>query len=416
MSNSSRGVWNRQFLFFLGLLLLYAGASSIPTVKEVGLSLRWAVPVLFTLMAGLGFATWQNEYTGTRPFKGFDIYMLGWIAFAFLSAFWSIEPYYTVGRSGTLLVFYVVIFWVVWALADQVGEDRVVKIIVWAVASVFISSFVLALIPITREVAWEGGRFQGLIESPNGLGAMGALTVPLIVRQVAIEESYIYHALVFLVVGEILLTGQRSSIGITLGVFVFIYVMSYGKKSVKSGIFILFLYSIVAYFMYREFLYEKVIRYETLENLSTRETIWGLMIGYIEEKPLIGHGFGTEDFLHEWYGVSAIEEGFRGIYAANSYIGLTAQTGILGAATFFGPLVFIFCKSSLFGRTGGIRKVTMAAVLLAGLVLGITESWTYAMGNLHCLSFWTIVMLLVRRSVIRRAAQPKSTPRTRAQT
>jgi O-antigen ligase len=122
----------------------------------------------------------------------------------------------------------------------------------------------------------------------------------------------------------------------------------------------------------------------------------------IRQKPFLGHGFGTEELLFQSYGYdpeSFLEH--SGSYLHNSYLGLTAQLGLVGAVTFFMPLVFFAYRRFRLSLGDGRLDLThgLEGTLIAAFVTCFFESWIYSMGNSQAFPFWVCLMLLVRTTV-----------------
>jgi O-antigen ligase len=135
---------------------------------------------------------------------------------------------------------------------------------------------------------------------------------------------------------------------------------------------------------------------------SGRLEVWPLVLPLIQDRWVLGHGFGTEEFALANAGYLFQE--FQGGYFHNSYLGLAYQLGIIGVLLFWGPLLVVFLWQ--LWRSRHDSKLSLShvyeAVLLAGLVSAMFESWVYSVGNAFSFPFWICVMLLVRRMVLER--------------
>jgi exopolysaccharide production protein ExoQ len=380
----------------------FAG-SSIEPVSNLMQTGRWIIPAFFAVMAAFGLLI-RNSYSGKRSIQLFDFYIIFWISLAFLSASYSIDSDLTIYRSITLLIMYLAIFRVIWAITDLAGEERIISIIVFSAIIIYLLGF--ASLVVIPGHAFMQGRYNGILENPNAVGGLTAIVFPLLFGRLILYRKRLYYAMVGLALVSLLLCGQRSGIGVTVATTFYVIWRSRAKGRLYVGFFVILIVSLVLYKMGTQSISETIVRPETLETGAGRDIIWKLMQGYIEKRPYLGHGFGTEDLLHGIYGVLPKAYGFRGEYASNAYIGLTAQLGYFGSILFFVPLIILFLKN-FFSRYGSdLTTVTLNAVLLAGLMLCLTESWIYSMGNILALPFWTSVMLLIRRSYIRRLDIP----------
>ena len=130
-----------------------------------------------------------------------------------------------------------------------------------------------------------------------------------------------------------------------------------------------------------------------------RFEIWPMAIDAIKQSPLLGHGFGTEEFWLDEMGVTAEDFSIhQGKYMHNSYLGLTYQLGLVGTTVLFMPLFGLVLKATLrlLRQRLSLRQTGYLAMLIAGLIAAGAESWIYSVGNAFCFPFWTAIMLLIR--------------------
>jgi hypothetical protein len=82
----------------------------------------------------------------------------------------------------------------------------------------------------------------------------------------------------------------------------------------------------------------------------------------------------------------------------NSYLGLFLQVGAAGLALFLGLAAALLARAGLaLGALRGERRLLVAAltgVFVAGLVLGIFQSYLYAPGNNATGALWICAFLL----------------------
>jgi hypothetical protein len=103
-------------------------------------------------------------------------------------------------------------------------------------------------------------------------------------------------------------------------------------------------------------------------------------------RPLLGTGFGAEEFVDRYYG-------FHSGNPENSYVGLFMQVGIIGLAA-FAVLVGI-CVAPFLTRVARSPSVApgAAGAVAAGLLLGLSQSYFHAAGNIAFIPFWTVLLL-----------------------
>jgi O-antigen ligase len=113
-----------------------------------------------------------------------------------------------------------------------------------------------------------------------------------------------------------------------------------------------------------------------------------------------GYGFGTEEraFVDRYYTFdSALPE--------NSYIGALLQLGLAGLALVVGLGLLALWRIRL--------SPVAAAVLAAGIVLGVTQSYLFAVGNDATIPVW-LAWFMLAAAAARREPGPRRPARGRA--
>jgi O-antigen ligase len=133
-----------------------------------------------------------------------------------------------------------------------------------------------------------------------------------------------------------------------------------------------------------------VIR-RTFFTSSGRRAAWSGAIHQAEKRPVAGYGFGTEArvFVDRY-------ANFESDLVENAYIGAALQLGIVGLVLFVAVAVVALGP---FARapSGGI-EAACAGVAAAALVVAVTQSYFFSVGNIGTLTAWVSLFLL--------AAQP----------
>lgn len=137
---------------------------------------------------------------------------------------------------------------------------------------------------------------------------------------------------------------------------------------------------------------QAVVNYRTLLGSSGRAHAWDGAIRLCMERPLLGYGFGTEErVFNDHYYV------FQGARPENSYIGLALQLGLVGLGLFL--LGGVVLAIVFFQRVRGWRRsrpvpLACAGIVASGLVLALSQSYVYSVGNVATVSFWLAAFLL----------------------
>ncbi|HYZ78969.1 MAG TPA: O-antigen ligase family protein [Gaiellaceae bacterium] len=131
----------------------------------------------------------------------------------------------------------------------------------------------------------------------------------------------------------------------------------------------------------------------TLFGTSGRARAWDAAVHQVARRPVAGYGFGTEAqvFVDRYYG-------FDSTVPENSYLGVALQLGIVGLVAFLVVLAAVVWVAAVaLRRLSGAALAAAracAAVVAAGLVLGMTQSYLTSAGNLASPAVWLAALLL----------------------
>lgn len=105
-------------------------------------------------------------------------------------------------------------------------------------------------------------------------------------------------------------------------------------------------------------------------------------------RPALGTGFGAEEFVNRYYGYNSGNP-------EDGYVGLFMQTGVVGLALF---LVAVgVCLLPLLRRRVRARLSNTyagaAGAAVAGLLLGLSQSYFHSAGNIAAVPFWIVLLL-----------------------
>ncbi len=388
---------DKWFPVWFTLPFLFA-TLDVEVVQSVATAARWGV-----LFAAAFFAF----YSGFRRGRGAaarwlsaDSMAVVWIGVLALSYFWSIEPVYSFQRAVSMGLIYVVAFWYVWDWVDRRSDDRFITRALWTIAVVLAANLLVggAFAPSTVLAA----RFQGFFLNPNNIGLIAVLAVPLSFSRMLCSRRWIDCGLWGIFVISVITCGSRTALvasvaamGVIIGVrFI---------KNMKAAMGVLLVLTLgIAGLSRTQFFEERVLRKKTLETMSNRTFFWDLARErYIPRRPRLGHGFGSDRDIHEYYGVQLSSLQLRGYGVMSSYYGLAVAMGVPFTVFFFSVLWGIPIRNLLKFHGDG-RLILYSSVVISGLLVCITESSIYSAGNPFAYFFWIVVMLMVRRSCYRK--------------
>jgi hypothetical protein len=133
---------------------------------------------------------------------------------------------------------------------------------------------------------------------------------------------------------------------------------------------------------------------------SGRSQAWAGALHTWERRPVAGYGFGTEEraFVDRYYFFDA------GL-PENSYIGTLLQLGLVGLALLVAAALWALARFRL--------SPPAAALLAGGLVLGVTQSYLFAVGNDATIPVW-LAWFMLAAAAARRARAPRTRARAPA--
>jgi O-antigen ligase len=386
-------------LIFLTVLVLIMNQSHFFGDPELGPP-TWLVIGRFALLLAycVGGAVGIFLRTPLRRFAAADIPAILCLGLAFISGEFSIDPSLTFGRAVSVTLLYAATFWTIWSWALRYGEKIILDPLVAAGALIFIVG--LLMIPLTAEAWQEDGRFRGCLVNPNTLGLLAALFSPLVLWRFFQRKWWSDAALFVAIWISLILAATRNGLIAALVGTAIVLFWSISRAWLLFGAVAVF--GLIGLLI------------GNLENLSEdsalarlaptaevgsagRTDMWDLGWDLIQQSPIIGHGFGTEDLA---FSEGSFRE-YEGKRFHNSYLGMAYELGYVGVAAFFGPLILLALTQ--FWRRRGMTELALPhvllAVLVAGLVSAFFESWIYSVGNALSFPFWTCVALLVKMSV-----------------
>lgn len=409
---SAKDIW--QFCFLTVLITTVAASVDLGPFSTAIEALRFPAVIL------LGLATlkeWSNNgkrYGSPRPKQIVSVstLLLLFVSVSALSLSVSDNALGSLGQFGVLAVFVLTLYASVerWRSALTAYSDiRLINgaLSVFLVAGFFVLPFGLGL---------SGERFTGVFSNANTAGLVATIVIPASVAILRWGKSYL--AVVGIAAGTLTLLGSqaRTSILSLLVAFavwaVVARVSARGRANVlAAGVGLLAIggFALGAINPVRTKFINVFARFELPEEegllLSGRENIWQGALDAFSDKPILGYGYGNAPPLS----VGEVEQELltgvpvRGI-TANSYIQILVETGILGfacIAMLVGLLVVIAVRLMRSADLGAL-----GVLIIAGLLVQLTESPLLAAGQFYPWAFWFITLgSIMLHSLPQRPAQ-----------
>jgi hypothetical protein len=387
----------------------------VPAVLHAGHKARWVA-----LLALLAAAAWRAPLA--RVPRGPALAAAIFVALAALSSAWSVAPRTTFAKAGSLALLFGTCLLL--AARPHLRRGLVWGVLAGAVAVALAGLVVLALAHGDAVVAasYEApARFRGFGQDANTGALLFGVAVPLAMWAVLADRPRRWWAAacLLLLVGEIVASGSRGALGAAaVGSVVAVFCLTGVRRAFALTAAVAAVTAVGAYiqslpspaavatpppaaapgptpkpgYLDAEALYpldsdvggplpgggQPPVR-RSFFGGSGRGAAWAGALHQAGQRPVAGHGFGTEALVFEdrYYT-------FVGGLPENSYIGLALQLGVAGLVAFAALLVALVRPA--------LRHVAWSApglaVLAAGLVAAVAQSYFYSVGNLAAAALW----------------------------
>ncbi len=405
-----------------------AGSSSVPRVTSVGHSLRWAL--LGALLAAAAVWSLPRVRLPRVPLAAAAVL----VGLAVLSTAWSVEPRTTFERAVSLGILFATCLLLAAAVAGRPDRAAAVLngLLSGAVVVGLLGLVVLvvahgdAVTPASTEAA---ARYRGFGQDPNTVALLFAIAVPIGTWAVATSRRRAVPAVCLAVcVGTIVASGSRGALAAAAVGALVVVLAATGRRRLVAAAIVVAVAGAGAWigtlpkaaatnptppavhagpaakpgYLNAELSYPlsadigqplpgggqpPVTR--SFFGSSGRVDAWRGALHEVGRRPVVGHGFGTEQavFVDRYYR-------FVGGLPEDSYIGLALQLGIVGVLALL-ALAAVLARAGL--RALKTQRPLAAAglgVLAAGLVAAIVQSYLYSVGNIAVAAFWIPVFLL----------------------
>ena len=433
--------WAAPVALFLTIVAFASGSSSILDFKSAGLTARWVC--LFALCAiALALAA-PKLRGGVSWFVALPGALL---ALAVLSTAWSVAPWTTFERAGTIGTLFALGAALAVASRGEPALRRRILVAAGAAAGVIaVAGFVMLVFGVdaaSQQVeATSPWRFRGFGENPNTIPLLAAVALPGATWEVLrAESSRLKLGWAFAVAALLATCIATESRGGLLAAFLGVAVVlallvprPMHKVASIATIAALCLGGVVlrqveqpplpatsatpapvvttptmppprrrsAHLIggaaqlpaRKDEIGAPVFGYSPTTAGSGRVAEWEGVLDLIRERPFLGFGFGTEPlvFVDRWYY-------FDGGTAENSFLGMLLQLGVVGLLL-FAVIAISLVRRSLraIGRVHGDERGVVAVglgVLVAAAALMLIQSYVYSVGNVGSVTVWVTLFVL----------------------
>lgn len=355
-------------LVALALLALFLPSFRLAGEAPWALTLRWVLlgVVLLALTARLagGRVRWQ---AGIRA----PVSLVAFTAFAAMTVAWSMAPRLTIGRSVSFVSMIVIIV-LMHRIDGAAGE--VATAFRWVGAVLAFGGLIAVVIGTL-----PSGRYAGLFANPNTLGTASALLFPFAL--LGAFESRLRWARVAngltaaLLVGQAAAAASRGGLLAVTAAYLYLGRSQFRRVARRTRLAVLLLPALLGVVI--SFV---VIDPNRLSLIDSRTILWGIFPQVFLEQPLLGHGFGTTQLVLRPFAPITGYLSPGGVDFHNSYFNVLSDMGTVGGIL-FGALLVRAARRHL-------AHPALTAVIIAGVVSAVFESWLLSVGSGFSFVFW----------------------------
>ena len=200
------------------------------SLRDILSYLRW-LPL--AILAGYACRSAIYKRAMPRAINTGDRYIVAFLVFLLISCLYSIDPRVTLLRSASVILMYLSVFWGVWVIADEVGEKKVVRIVVNAAAIMFCLHIVVAVLDPENSFPYLG-RFEGWMINPGTAAGYAAVFLPLSLYLALQRSGWQYRVLVAAIVFVLIMSQTRTElVSASIGTLFFLFFI-YPKRRLIS--------------------------------------------------------------------------------------------------------------------------------------------------------------------------------------
>jgi O-antigen ligase len=358
---------------------------------------RWVC--LFVLL-GVALVSAFASWSWNRLPRGFLALAACLVTLALVSAAWSVDASLTLRRAGSLAVLFAV------AAALLMASRRHVLIgLLTGAAAVGLAG--LGMLVFDHDAAVQPAstqypaRFQGFEQNPDTAALLFALGIPIAVYLLLAARTPLARllliAVLLLFLGSISASGARGPLlGALVGTLVFVAAAARGRRRLVLAAVTVAVFG--ACLGISRIPQAKPAppasassgaptNERTLFTSSGRRAAWAGAIHQAEDRPVAGYGFGTEALVFVDRYAS-----FDSDLVENSYLGAALQLGIAGLVLLLAVAVAALGRF-VRAPSGGIQAAA-AGVAAAALVVALTQSYLFSVGNIGTATAWIALFLV----------------------
>ena len=343
--------------------------------------------LLFNLSSGILFRYWP---------------LFGYIIILFLSSLGIESSFYSFFQVGSLAA--VIFFFISYFESQNRENSNSISTLVNATVAIYslVALFSLISAKYLPSLAYDHVygdevRFRGLFSKSAMLGAASGLLMGL--AWFGINKRWIKIAAVVLGGICLALTFSRTfwiATIIALGSTFWIYARISKKIILILGFLVLATTALVITFDYKidSKAASKIVRIDSVENLSGRISMWELGINAFKSNPYLGRGFTLganaldgKSIYHKQGELEAGREAGR-VTLHNGYLQVLLDSGVIGM--FFYVAIIILSLKRLYKLDADKAYPSMFYSLIFLAIANIGENVIYSASVFHSVMFWAV--------------------------
>jgi O-antigen ligase len=358
---------------------------------------RYVIRTIVELTSLLVGAYWLMTHASI-PLLRRQSLLIVYLSVLLLSAFVSSDPFFVILQIATLAA--VVVFSFAYFAEDDVGA-AITPVLVAALAayglvlagSLFYAQFAPTL---AFEYGWGDAqaRFHGLFGEPAELGMVAGLTIGL---ACFLRTSWLLRlpALGVALVCVYLTFSRTFWVAVVVSVVATLWIY---KPKVRVPMVIAAALVAAALVGNVDTIVksnERLLRADSLTNLSGRTEIWEAALDAFKERPVLGYGFtlGADGIVNSrWIkGLSHSDQVVKTPTLHNGYVQALLDSGALGLALYCSIIVGALVR--LWRKDAAKQYAPVMYVLVFSMIGNVGETYIFGAAQSHQALYWMLAVL-----------------------
>ena len=363
--------------------------------------------ILLFLLGGVSAYLTRKEKVSKNPVA----LGLGLVAlYSIGTSFWSFYPTISLLKGISILLMAVFLFFgpsALQLLHPGIGaKGFVIKVFFYFSIIIVISNALFFI--IMPGSSFSDGRFYGWMGNPNNVGAIYGIFILPVLGYEFKRDRFGFARLAFMLtflLAAIQLFASRSRAGLLAGLFSLL-VLSFGQKKQVKKLSYLTIIGMLGFIsllvslsnwensLLRNLIYRNEVTLQGSGRLPAMAEVWNNFKSHL----ILGSGLGVADTGAKRKALVTSSSGFQ-TEKSNSYLAALEELGIVGCLILIMTLLLPICKACLRELSAHTFEtdrlnLTLAAILIAGLVNTNFEAWLLSVGSFEGFYFWIVASLL----------------------